>query len=401
MRQMRPFPRNHHPHTERPLWPRAKKSRCPIPGQRFALACRVSLTHTLCVGQVTDKQKVAARWSDSAVVFDAFSPQLYWLAVPAVQARHQRRSCGGRNYPSWVEYCLNEFMPGAPAQRMLSIGCGHGALERQLHALGAFEACDAFDIAPGAIEMARKAASAAGIHTIKYESRDVEALDFADNLYDAIWFNGSLHHIAALEVVLQNVRKALKPSGLLFLHEYVGADRFALPQAQREAIERAFLLIPETYRKSFAAHDFGEIAARPQLPDPEEVRRADPSEAVRSSAILPVLNTLFDTLALNTSGGTLLQFLMSGIAGNFRAEDPKSMAVLDMLCRIEDTLIETGHLPSDFVVCVARAKPQLADLDAPLPDLQGIQTAIDGLRQHTADASDDLDRLRKSLARRT
>jgi len=353
------------------------------------------------VGQVTDKEKVAARWSDSAVVFDAFSPQLYWLAIPAVQARHQRRSCGGRNYPSWVEYCLNEFMPDTPAQRMLSIGCGQGALERQLHALRAFEACDAFDIAPGAIDMARNAASAAGIRTINYEARDVEALDFGEGLYDAIWFNGSLHHIEALEVVLSNVRRALKPGGLLFLHEYVGADRFAFPSAQREAIERAFLLIPDAYRKSFAAHDMGEVAVLPPLPDPEEVRRADPSEAVRSSAILPAVATLFDTLALNASGGTLLQFLLSGIAGNFRADDPKSMAVLDMLFRIEDTLIDTGHLPSDFVVCAARAKPQRDDIDAPLPDLEGIQTAISDLRERNINAAKEIQRLRNSLGRRT
>jgi len=353
------------------------------------------------VEHLADKEKVAARWSDSAIVFDAFSPQLYWLAVPAVQARHQRRSCAGATYPSWVEYCLNEFMFGARAERMLSIGCGQGALERQLHALRAFDACDAYDIAPGAIEMARNAAAAANIRTINYEARDVEARDFGVGVYDAIWFNGSLHHIKALETVLENVRKALKPNGLLFLHEYVGADRFAFPMVQRQAIERAFLLIPDTYRKSFAPHDFGEVASLPPLPDPEEVRRADPSEAVRSSAILPVLSTLFDTLALNASGGTLLQFLLSGIAGNFRADDPKSMAVLDMLFRIEDTLIDTGHLPSDFVVCAARAKPQLTDASAPMPDLDGVQAGISDLRARNASAAAEIESLRKSLRRST
>lgn len=350
---------------------------------------------------LADKDKVAARWSDSAIVFDAFSPQLYWLAIPAVQARHQRRSCGGAKYPSWVEYCLGEFMFGARAERMLSIGCGQGALERQLHTLRAFDACDAYDIAPGAIEMAREAAAAANIRTINYEARDVEASDFGNGVYDAIWFNGSLHHIEALETVLENVRKALKPNGLLFLHEYVGADRFAFPVEQRQAIERAFLLIPDAYRKSFAPHDFGEVASLPPLPDPDEVKRADPSEAVRSSAILPIVSTLFDTLALNTSGGTLLQFLLSGIAGNFRADDPKSMAILDMLFRIEDTLIDTGHLPSDFVVCAARAKRRLAENDAPPPDLATIQSAIADLRERNTSAASEIERLRKSLRQRT
>ena len=42
---------------------------------------------------------------------------------------------------------------------MLSIGCGSGALERDLFTLNAFRHCDAIDIAPTAIETAIKAAA--------------------------------------------------------------------------------------------------------------------------------------------------------------------------------------------------------------------------------------------------
>ena len=350
-----------------------------------------------------DKHKVAERWSDRAVAFDAFSPQLYWLAIPAVQARHQRRACGGRNYASWVDYCLAEFMPSLPAERMLSIGCGHGALERQLFALRAFEACDAFDIAPGAIEAARKAAAEAGMASIRYESRDIETMDIGEGRYDAVWFNGSLHHIEALESVLDKVRRALKPNGLLFFHEYVGADHFAFSPAQRAAIEHAFFLIPETYRKSFAAHDFGETAMRAPLPDPIEVARADPSEAVRSSAILPAVSAAFDVLALNAAGGSLLQFLLSGIAGNFRADDAKSMHLLSMLFSIEDALIDNGALGSDFVVCAAR--PKRAPLSAGSTDaeaaLDRIGGEIDHLRARNAAALADILRLRERVGGRT
>ena len=94
----------------------------------------------------------------------------------------------------------------------------------------------------------------------------------------------------------------------------------------------------------------------PPNPDPVEVARADPSEAIRSQDIIPVVSRYFEIVALNKCGGTLLQFLLSEIAGNFHEDDPSSMKVLEMLFTIEDALIESGTLDSDFVVVAARPK---------------------------------------------
>jgi hypothetical protein len=46
------------------------------------------------------------------------------------------------------------------------------------------------------------------------------------------------------------------------------------------------------------------------------------------------------------------------VAGNFREEDPESMRILRMLFDIEDGLIESGSLDSDFVVVAASPKPR-------------------------------------------
>jgi hypothetical protein len=248
---------------------------------------------------------------------------------------------------------------------MLSIGCGTGALERQLHAQGAFTTCDAYDIAPAAIESAQRHAQAAGISTIDYRCVDVEVLDFGEDRYDAVWFNGSLHHITELEVVLDRVRRALTEDGRLFFNEYVGANHFDFPIAQKNAIANAFRLIPDRYRTSFNPVDYGELATAPPIPDPREVKRVDPSEAVRSHDILSIVGDRFDVLALNKMGGTLLQFLLSGIAGNFRSDDPASIKFLDMLFAIEDAWIESGALDSDFViVCAAPKRLQEKSEDA-------------------------------------
>ena len=144
--------------------------------------------------------------------------------MPAVHARYQRRACAGRPYASWVEYCLREVSARLACPENAEYWCGYGSLERHLHSLNAFERCDAFDIAPAAIENARQSAREVGASTISYRCVDVENVDLERKCYDAVWFNMSLHHIGALELVLQRVRDSLAEAGLLFLNEYVGPE---------------------------------------------------------------------------------------------------------------------------------------------------------------------------------
>ena len=174
-----------------------------------------------------------------------------------------------------------------------------------------------------------------------------------------MWFNGSLHHIRELELVCERVRRSLKPNGWLFFNEYVGANHFAFGPQQVEAMTHAFALIPERYRVSFVAGSFGQVQHRVPLPDPVEVVRTDPSEAVRSQDILKVVEDYFDIQTINPCGGSLLQFLLHGIAGNFRQEDSDSTRILQMLFDIEDGLIESGVLKSDFVVVAAKPRCRL------------------------------------------
>ncbi len=169
-----------------------------------------------------------------------------------------------------------------------------------------------------------------------------------------------MHHIRELESVCANVRQALKADGWLFLNEYVGANHFAFDQTQCAAISHAFALIPPTLRYSFVQGSYGQVQHQVPLPDPLEVVKVDPSEAVRSQDILRVVREYFDIRAFNACGGTLLQFLLHGIAGNFKDDDPQAMRVLQMLFDIEDGLIESGTLDSDFVIIAATPKPSEA-----------------------------------------
>jgi 2-polyprenyl-3-methyl-5-hydroxy-6-metoxy-1,4-benzoquinol methylase len=305
------------------------------------------------------QDKVAQHWSDKLSDSGAFESDVYWLALPAVQEYYTRRATRGRRSDSWVNDCVETFLgPGLPVDRILSIGCGNGELERHLAMMGVFRHCEAMDISPGSIATARAQAAAAGLTNIDYRVTDANLLELPAASYDAVWFNSSLHHIAELERACFEVARSLRPGGWLFLNEYVGAPAFAFPPRQVEAIRAAFALIPPHLRRRSGADGQLSVDLSP-IPDPVAVAEADPSEAVRSDEILDVVHQYFEVVECNPAGGTLLQFVLNGIAGHFDRDAPEARAILDLLLQIESTLIDRGDLASDFVVLAARPRASL------------------------------------------
>jgi SAM-dependent methyltransferase len=313
---------------------------------------------------------VAEHWTRKLESTGDFSADVYWLAVPRVVRYYMEGATRGRREDSWVNDCVFQHLAGrTPVERMLSIGCGRGELERHLSLFPAFLDCDAWDLSESAVDTARRLAEQENRHNIHYAVRDANTAEIAPARYDAIWFNNSLHHIEALERVCENVAGGLKPGGWLFLNEYVGPNRFDMPLRQKEAIRAAFALIPRRLRRHRGQDGGTEIAEIPAIPCPAETVAADPSEAVRSADILGVVGHYFDIVEQNPAGGTILQFLLHGIAGNFQPEDQESMEVLDTLLRIERSLIRAGDLASDFAVVAARrrARPASPILACHLP----------------------------------
>ncbi len=312
--------------------------------------------------------RVAGHWARKLDSPEDFSPDVYWLALPRVFRHYMLGATRGRREDSWVNDCVFQHLAGRiPVERMLSIGCGRGELERHLSLFPAFLACDAWDISERAIDTARRLAEDEGRYDIHYAVRDANTAEIAAERYDAIWFNNSLHHIEALERVCENVARGLTSDGWLFLNEYVGPNRFDMPSHQKDAIRAAFALIPRRLRRRRRPDGTSEVAEGPAIPCPRETAEADPSEAVRSADILDVVGQYFDIVEHNPAGGTILQFLLHGIAGNFRLDDEESMDVLDNLLRIEHCLIQAGDLASDFVVVAARrrARPTLPRVSPP------------------------------------
>ncbi len=332
---------------------------------------------------------------------------LYWLELEAVRRRLNLKVTG-RPESDWVRHTLERHFEGhLPLQRCLSLGCGEGGLERQLASLGVFVACDAFDVAAGSIANAQTLARQAGYEHIAYRVEDANNMQLPAQTYDAVWASGAVHHFERLEHVFTQLAAALKPGGLFILNEYVGPSRFQFPSYQRQTIQACLDLLPSTYRQLSSsvvqAHLSGDEArphmiprGMPQklldkwrdgdllaavgrrlrllraartgaflektlanLPSERSVIAVDPSEAVRSAEIVPVLRQYFDILEFKPLGGTILQFLLADIANNFQ-QDEVGARLLEMLFAVEDALLDAGQLDSDFAYIVAAPKMSAA-----------------------------------------
>jgi len=334
----------------------------------------------------------AEEWSDER--------GMAWTELAPVRERLNAKTTGDVS-EGWVEYTLRTHLKDLlPLERCLSLCCGRGGLERNLASKGAFLECDGVDIAEGSIDRARERARAEGYHSIHYRVQDVNTIEIPEDRYDVVWSSAAVHHVENLEHVFAEVRKGLKAEGLFVLNEYVGPRRFQFSARQKEVIQGCFLLLPEQYRRPTKKALADEVARNPlnmgwgwtirriqdkvregtllatvqrriqgilqlyfqgqvspsskAFPSTSDVIAVDPSEAIRSDEILPLLHSHFEVIDYKPLGGSILQFLLHGIAGNFAVDDPQAMAWLDTLFEIEDFLLNLNELNTDFAYIVGK-----------------------------------------------
>jgi SAM-dependent methyltransferase len=275
---------------------------------------------------------------------------LYWQSY-ILTAQHINRAISGEPSVDWLTFTKQRFFR-KPVDVALSLGFGYGIVERVGIEQEIAERFEAYDISPEAVVVAREEAEKAGIaDRIEYAAADLNTIALEPGRYGAVFAAQTLHHIEALEHLLDQIRESLTPDGLLVVNEYVGPARFQFPDEYLSLMDGLLAVLPESHRRSLKDGSVKERAVRPKE---KEVYDVDPSESVRSDEIMGLLEERFEIVYRADFGGTLLQFVLSDIAGNFDPADPKDVAMIDLVCLYERTLIEQGVLPSDFVYLVAR-----------------------------------------------
>lgn len=277
----------------------------------------------------------------------------HWTELRSVEHRINRRVSGEPLVDPYAWF-LRTYLDGRlPVARALTLGCGVGDLERGLSQYGFCRRHDAFDIADASVKKAQEAARQAGLTHIRYEARDVNEVRLEAGAYDCVWGVHSIHHLAALEHVFAEVARALRPGGYFVLNEFVGPTQFQWTDRQLEVIDALLAVLPERLRRRAS----GSVKSRVERPTIAEMNRVDPSEAIRSAEILPLLPRFFTVVETRGYGGTVAQMLLHEIAGCFQDADEATAALLETVLDIEERLIALGDLPHDFAFVVCRKEP--------------------------------------------
>lgn len=262
-----------------------------------------------------------------------------WMADPQVRL-YINRSVDPEQGAWPLDWFQRQVAP-RKFRRALSVGCGGGAFERDLLRRELAESITGVDASVHSLATARSAALASGLSgRIHYAAIDFNKITFpADDLFDLVAFHQSAHHVSTLEMAFAAILEVMTPDGVLYLDEYVGPSRFEWNSHRLLVARQIYRSIPRVLR----THD--------ELPRP--LAAADPSEAIRSSEILPLLRIGFDVEVIRGYGGNLLSLVFPNLKWR---SIPDREALVSQLIATEKEMLQMRDAEPFHVVVIARPK---------------------------------------------
>lgn len=134
-----------------------------------------------------------------------------------------------RNAETVAAYLLPHLRPG---MKVLDFGCGPGTISVGLAKAVAPGELHGVDIEAPQIAMAQAAAQAGGHGNARFQVGDVTNLPFADNTFDVVHGHAVLMHVPNLAQALAEVKRVLKPGGIVSTRDSVLSSHLFEPDPQ-------------------------------------------------------------------------------------------------------------------------------------------------------------------------
>jgi len=224
--------------------------------------------------------------SDSSVYYQSG----YWNDLPLVQ-RYLNRRATGDPAVSWSEH-LAGYHGGAFAKALV-LNCGNGWVERGLVQAGLVKEAVGVDYSDDLLRSARGEADKLGL-PLRYAQLDTNSARWPEDGFDLVINYAAGHHVAYLDRVLRSITEILPAAGMLVSWDYVGAHRNQYPAAQWEVAWQLNGSLPDGFRHAEMIY--------PHLPT---MLATDPTEAIHSELILPVMRRYFELEYVRALGGGL------------------------------------------------------------------------------------------------
>jgi ubiquinone/menaquinone biosynthesis C-methylase UbiE len=249
-----------------------------------------------------------------------------------------------------IDHFHRKYIAGRTGLHGLSLGCGNGAAVFRWLEKGGFAHILGIDITRSQIEAATETSRQKNVeHAARFCAADVHTLDFSPHSIDCIFFDHAMHHFVRLDRLLPRIDTWLKPDGVLILSEYVGPRRFQWTHRQMSAGNKLLRMLPPRLR---TWHDSGRVKNSIVRASQLRMYLGDPSEAIESDRIVPLLNQTFQPIELRPCGNTLMHPVLHGIAHHFCNNDAEAAEYLDQLIEGEDRRLASRQIESDFLVAI-------------------------------------------------
>jgi ubiquinone/menaquinone biosynthesis C-methylase UbiE len=267
-----------------------------------------------------------------------------WWTIPAVRERWNSMITGSPT-TEYQEYVCRKYFSSKENLCMLSVGCGGGTPEINFAKQKCFSNVEGFDVSDEIVKHASGKISKHNLTNLTFFKANAETFDYGENLYDALLFHSSFHHLKDLQKIADKVKRALKPNGILIIHEYVGPNRNQWKKDQLRVINELLSEIPESFRTRYNERKIKKRVYRPGL---LRMFLNDPSESVQSESLVKVLRNNFTVLEEKSFGGNILHPLLKDIGHHFQNDNEETMAILQKLFNAEDAFLSNGT-PPDFL----------------------------------------------------
>lgn len=313
-------------------------------------AGKILQRYFLWINRLTNSPDSNEHWSNAISWYSPNGFKSYWETLDEVRKYQYRVTTGNENL-SLIAFALDYVSKHVGSSDLfgLSIGCGESGPEMVAWETGLFSSFEVMDIAEGLLDRQREKAKKRGYCQISYVPANLNKVVLEENKYDFIWALGTIHHIEELEHFIAQIKKSLKPHGIIAMREYVGPKYLQFTKDQLVMADAMLQAIPKKYRRFW---NLRTKTHNPQV-DKEYLLRNDPSEAVRSDEILPIIFNELKVIHFAKTGGTLLHPLLAGIAVNFELI-PGGREILLSLIAEEERLVRECIIPSDYMFALAK-----------------------------------------------
>ena len=300
--------------------------------------------------RMAGRERIQSQWETQ---WDGGIPPTQWFDLAAVR-RRENRLVSGDPEVGYIEYLSGKYLSGRHGLIGLSLGCGSGWRELEWARRAEFRSLQAFDISESGIRQARADAAASGLDgVVDFGVGDVNQLEFEASSFDVILLRTpsitSRRWSRSSPASATGWARRVNP----IVNEFVGPTRFQFTSRQLELANSLLTLLPDRYRREWGS---GVAKKRVSQPSRLRMRIKDPSEAVESEQIMPLLREHFEIIEEKPTGGTIVYLVLDGIAHNFIDSDEFGEHLLELCFQWEELLIDRGDIDSDHILTVCRPR---------------------------------------------